>query len=381
MTGLPAPPLADTRSAPLWRVVADSIRAAPPSKRRGLAMSPFPIAVAVVVSWIDIATGTDAQEVQRLLALVLASAGYTLLLVAHVLHYLSQQQSLDCANPRQWPFRAIQSHVPAQIFQALPAMALVSAALSTTAMGLYVPAILQKPAAAIMLPFFIWIAWLGFRAAAHTGQFLYTYAEQQASLAARAQAEASEARLAALQAQMNPHFLFNALNTVAALVRTNPRAAESTVEALADVLRRTLARSSKATGTVADEVEYLKAYLEVEQQRYGSRLGVVWDLAEDALGCELPPLMLQPLVENALRHGIGGRLEGGSLVITAERGDGRLRLSVTDNGAGLPTRIVEGTGLGNTRRRLATLFGEGASLTLEAGPAGTVARLDLPARE
>jgi two-component system LytT family sensor kinase len=132
---------------------------------------------------------------------------------------------------------------------------------------------------------------------------------------------------------------------------------------------------------VAEEIDYLKAYLAVEQQRYGDRLAVDWSVTPEALRCPLPPLVLQPLVENALRHGLGARLEGGRLSISAVRQNGRLELAVSDDGAGLPNRVVEGTGLGNLRRRLTTLYGDAASLSLEPEPAGTTVRLTLPVRE
>jgi len=367
---------------PLWRLVAEAIRAAPPTHRRGLAWSPLPIVVALVTSVPDIIAGTNVLEIARLIGLILASAGYTVLLVAHVLHYISQSQPLVCGSLRarmQWPFASLKSQVPDRIFQALPVMALVSAALSTTAIGLYLPSFFARPITMIMVPLFGYLLLLAFRTAVHTSRFLYSYAEQQAELAARAREEATEAQLSALQAQMNPHFLFNALNTVASLVRINPRTAETTVEHLSDVLRRTLARSSRTTGTVGEEIEYLKAYLAVEQQRFGDRLAVEWAVTPEALPCRLPPLVLQPLVENALRHGLGARLEGGRLRISAARHNGRLELAVSDDGAGLPPRVLEGTGLGNLRRRLSTLYGEAARLSLESSRPGTTVRLELPA--
>lgn len=347
-------------------------------------MSPLPSVVALVVSVGDIAGGTNLLEVSRILGLVLASAAYTILLIAHVLHYVSQDRAFNCSRVSwrmQWPFKRLESEVPDRIFSVLPIMLLVSAGLTCMAIGLYMPSFFVRPITLVMLPMFGGLLWLAFRAAVHTSQFLYQYAERQAELAARAREEATEAQLSALQAQMNPHFLFNALNTVASLVRSNPRTAERTVEHLSDVLRRTLARSSRTSGTVAEEIEYLKAYLAVEQQRFGDRLSVEWSVTPDALRCSLPPLMLQPLVENALRHGLGARLEGGRLTIGVERNNGHLDLTVTDDGAGMPTRVTEGTGLGNLRRRLSTLYGDQARLTLETASPGTTVRLQLPVPE
>ena len=362
---------------PLWRVVADAIRAAPPMQRRGLLWSPLPIVVALVVGIVDIVSGTNRLEIYRLTGLLFATTAYSLLLVAHVLHYLSQHQVAGC-QLREWPFSRLESVVPTRLFMALPVMSVIAAALLGAAIALYVPSLAAKPRALILMPFFLWLLVIAIRTVIHTSRFLYTWAERQAAHAARAESEAADARLAALQAQMNPHFLFNALNTVAALVRTNPGTAERTVEHLADVLRRTLARTSRTSGTLDEELEYLKAYLAVEEQRYGDRLSVSWSIADDTRRLALPPLLLQPLVENALKHGLGARLEGGHLAIAAAREGDSLRLSVTDDGAGLPTRAQEGTGIGNLRRRIATLYGDRAHFRLEQQNGSTVATLDLP---
>jgi two-component system, LytTR family, sensor kinase len=210
-------------------------------------------------------------------------------------------------------------------------------------------------------------------------RFLYAHAREQAAAAERAQAEAADARLAALQAQMNPHFLFNALNTIASLVRTDARAAEATTENLAAILRRTLDRSRSTLSTVEDEADYLRAYLGIEQARFGERLSVEWEIDPAALPVRIPPMTLQPLAENALRHGIGGRLEGGRIRIAARRVDGVLRLEVEDDGAGFVRGAREGTGLGNLRARLATLYGDRASLDVQPLPRGTLATVQLPA--
>jgi hypothetical protein len=346
-------------------------------QRRGLFWSPLPILVALVLGIVDITQGTNQQEVFRLVGLLCATTAYSLLLVAHVLHYLSQRQATGNCR-MQWPFSRLESVVPTELFMALPVMSVAAAVLMSLAIGLYVPSLLVRVKAWILLPFYLWVLVIAIRTVVHTSRFLYTWAERQAAHAAKAEAEAADARLAALQAQMNPHFLFNALNTVAALVRTNPGTAERTVEHLADVLRRTLARTSRTSGTLEEELEYLKAYLAVEQQRYGERLSVSWAIAEETRRLSLPPLLLQPLVENALKHGLGARLEGGRLAIAAARDGDSLRLSVTDDGAGLPTRTHEGTGIGNLRRRLSTLYGDRARFSLEQQNGSTVATLDLP---
>jgi signal transduction histidine kinase len=210
-------------------------------------------------------------------------------------------------------------------------------------------------------------------------RFLYTHAREQAAAAERAQAEAADARLHALQAQMNPHFLFNALNTIASLVRTDARAAEATTENLAAILRRTLDRSRSTVSTVEDEADYLRAYLGIEQERFGDRLRVEWEIDPASLPLRIPPMTLQPLAENALKHGIGGRLEGGRMRIAARRTDDRLQLEVEDDGAGFAVDARDGTGLGNLRARLATLYGDRAALTIHRLPRGARVTLDLPA--
>jgi two-component system LytT family sensor kinase len=219
---------------------------------------------------------------------------------------------------------------------------------------------------------------LAMRSVSGSTRALYRHAEQSAASAARAAAEAGEAQLAALQAQMNPHFLFNALNTVAALVRTDPVAAESTVENLSDVLRLTLRRTEETVRTLGDEIDYLRAYLSIEKQRLGERLRIRWDVPEDLGPAELPPMTLQPLVENALRHGPGSRIEGGELRISAAARGGRLCLEVADDGPGFVRGYREGTGLGNLRRRLSTLYGTQASLRVSTDAAGARVTVALP---
>ena len=207
---------------------------------------------------------------------------------------------------------------------------------------------------------------------------VYRYAQVQAAAAARAEAQTADARLAALQAQMNPHFLFNALNTVAALVRTDPRAAESTIEHLSDVLRRTLERTRLTDGTVGEEIDYVRSYIAIEAERLGPRLTMEWAIDDAARGARLPPLTIQPLVENAITHAIAPRLAGGRIRVSAAGVDGRLRVTVEDDGDGFGARTREGTGLGNLRNRLATLYAGAASLAIDSSPAGSRVVVDLP---
>jgi hypothetical protein len=261
----------------------------------------------------------------------------------------------------------------------LPTLALLSAVMATIGATVLFPLIWREWYLVGGLAPMIMVMIYSAGVTLDSTRFLYFHAREQAAAAQRAQAEAADARLAALQAQMNPHFLFNALNTIASLVRTDARAAEATTENLAAILRRTLDRSRSTVSTVEDEADYLRAYLAIEQERYGERLSVDWEIDPAALPLRIPPMTLQPLAENALKHGIGGRLEGGRIRISARRMDGVLRLEVEDDGAGFVRGAREGTGLGNLRARLATLYGDRASLQIEPLSRGTLATVQLPA--
>jgi sensor histidine kinase YesM len=265
-----------------------------------------------------------------------------------------------------------------EMLLALPTLSLVSAVLATIGAALLFPLVWREWYLAGGLTSMIAVLLYSARLTADSTRFLYRYAREQAEAAQHAQAEAADARLHALQAQMNPHFLFNALNTIASLVRTDVRAAEATTENLAAILRRTLDRSRSTISTVEDEADYLRAYLAIEQERYGDRLSVDWRIDPAALPLRIPPMTLQPLAENSLKHGIGGRLEGGRMRISAVRADGRLRLEVEDDGAGFAADAADGTGLGNLRARLATLYGDRASLTVDRLPRGARVTVELP---
>jgi sensor histidine kinase YesM len=265
-----------------------------------------------------------------------------------------------------------------EMLLALPTLSLLSAVMAAVGATVLFPLIWREWYLLGGLAPMIMVLVYSTRVTADSTRFLYRHAREQAAAAERAQAEASEARLAALQAQMNPHFLFNALNTIASLVRTDARAAEATTENLAAILRRTLDRSRSTVSTVEDEADYLRAYLAIEQERFGDRLAVEWEIDSAALPVRIPPMTLQPLAENALKHGIGGRLEGGRLRIVARRMDGVLRLEVEDDGAGFAPGARDGTGLGNLRARLATLYGDRATLTVARLPRGARVTVQLP---
>ncbi|HEX6368484.1 MAG TPA: histidine kinase [Longimicrobium sp.] len=192
----------------------------------------------------------------------------------------------------------------------------------------------------------------------------------------------ARAELNALRMQLHPHFLFNALNTVNAYVRTDPDTAERMIARLGQLLRHALAGGGGHEVPLEEELQVARAYLEIEQARFEDRLSVRWDVDPSTHAARVPSLILQPLVENAVRHGIAPRAAPGTIEIRAERRNGTLHLSVRDDGVGIAGGAPrEGVGLGNTRARLRQLYGARQSLELAGEPgAGVCVRVTLPFR-
>jgi two-component system LytT family sensor kinase len=233
------------------------------------------------------------------------------------------------------------------------------------------------------LPFGV-VVYLSIAGIAHAIRFFVEAREREVQMA-RLSEQLAGTRLAALQAQLNPHFLFNSLNTIAVLVRDgDTRTATRVVEQLSDVLRSTLAGSQANEVALDDELTLVRQYLAVEQARFSDRLRPVFEIDPAALSAAVPRFALQHLVENAIRHGIARRTDAGRVVVTARRDGPMLELSVEDDGAGPAAGALErkGHGLDNTRERLRTLYGERGSLIVTAvSPHGTLARLRIPYRE
>ena len=214
--------------------------------------------------------------------------------------------------------------------------------------------------------------------------------EQQKNVAMRAERVEqarllSEARLAALKAQIEPHFIFNTLANLKSFIATNPKLAERLADELADFLRSSLNSLRRDSTTVREDVELVRAYLEITRLRMGERLSVIWDIAPDVQDQTIPPLMLLTLVENAVQHGIEPKAGPGTIRIAAEHvhrdGVSRLVITVADDGVGFGAASSGGSGVGlaNLRERLASLHGDAAMLNLRAGAAGGLtAELDLP---
>lgn len=192
--------------------------------------------------------------------------------------------------------------------------------------------------------------------------------------------QVTEAKLSALQAQVEPHFLYNTLASVQALTEVDPARASEMTGHLIQYLRNALPKMRESVSTIGQEVELARAYLNILQMRMGKRLSFEIDVPADMAEMPFPPLMLPSLVENAIKHGLEPQREGGMVRITATREGGRLRLVVADTGRGFSETPGAGVGLANIRERLAALYGESAKLTLEANePHGVVASIDVPA--
>ncbi|MFN0068320.1 MAG: sensor histidine kinase [Limisphaerales bacterium] len=210
----------------------------------------------------------------------------------------------------------------------------------------------------------------------------YRRAQDRELRAAELEKRLAEARLHALQMQLNPHFLFNTLNAVATLMRRDVPAADRVLVRLGDLLRHALDRTDRQEVPLREELAFLDRYLEIEQTRFGPRLQVERDLDPSVLDAPVPNLLLQPLVETAIKHGVEKQAKPGVIRLTARRDDGVLELIVADNGPGLPAGGVPRAriGLANTQERLAQLYGAAGSLGLrgrEGGGTEAVVRVPL----
>ena len=199
----------------------------------------------------------------------------------------------------------------------------------------------------------------------------------------------AEASMAALRAQINPHFLFNALNTIASLIQEKPDQAEKAVEHLAAIFRHVLKTSGSPFVTVEREISLVDNYLSIERLRMGDRLRVKRAVSSETRNLEIPAFMVQTLVENAVQHGLSRRPEGGELVIACSKTNGRLDITVADSGPGIPALFGQGEaegrspffgfGLSNVTDRLERLYGEKGTLAVHSDPVdGTEFRLSLP---
>lgn len=196
------------------------------------------------------------------------------------------------------------------------------------------------------------------------------------------------ARLETLASQINPHFLFNTLNSIASLIRVSPERARTMVTRLARIMRRRL-RAQDHFSPLRDELEFIDDYLAIELERFGDKLRVAKDIDPAAADLRVPSMLLQPLVENSIKHGIAARLEGGTITLRARLSGGRLRIEVEDDGVGMPAtkpatmeNATPGTGIGvnNVRERLDVLYNHDSAMLIESRPGcGTRILIEIPA--
>jgi LytS/YehU family sensor histidine kinase len=190
---------------------------------------------------------------------------------------------------------------------------------------------------------------------------------------------ALQARLASLESRLQPHFLFNTLNAISALIQEDPDRAERMVERLAALLRFSLDASERGLVPLADELKIVTDYLEIERARLGERLSYTLDVDPDAAGGEVPPLAVQTLVENSVKHAIAPRAAGGRIRVTASVAGAHLVLGVWDDGPGVgPDAVRPGHGLDSLRARLAARFGAAGSVTIGRRDGGTLVSVTLP---
>jgi LytS/YehU family sensor histidine kinase len=181
---------------------------------------------------------------------------------------------------------------------------------------------------------------------------------------------------------MQPHFLFNALHSVSSLIHSDPTAANDTLALVSDMLRHAVDTARIQEVPLRDELATLRLYTQIQQVRFGERLKLTWDIDDEVLEAAVPHMLLQPLVENAIKHGLEAHSAAGRIVISAQRDDGTLRLTIRDDGPGRKApspRRGAGLGIANVRSRLAQLYGEQHSFSIgDANGGGTEVTIRLP---
>jgi len=199
----------------------------------------------------------------------------------------------------------------------------------------------------------------------------YRVSQDRALRASQLEARLAQSQLQVLRMQLQPHFLFNTLHTISALMHRDVKRADSMIAALSDLLRMSLRSVGVQETELREEIDFLQRYLEIMSLRFGDRLTVTLDIDSEVLDARVPTLVLQPLVENALRHGFGDGMRAGHVRLTVAPDGDMLRCEVVDNGRGIPPAGPrEGVGISNTRARLRHLYGERFSLELMANPGG-----------
>ena len=217
--------------------------------------------------------------------------------------------------------------------------------------------------------FFRYLTYAFLLATSYSMDYYRSYRERELR-ASRLEATLIETRLESLRNQIHPHFLFNTLNAISSLMHKDVDAADEAISRLAELLRVTLEADGTQEVTLRQEIDLLRQYVEIEKLRLGERLTVVVDVPEEESAAMVPSMVLQPVVENAIRYGVSTRSEPGTVSVTARREGEEMEIRVTDDGPGLPEGYVEGIGIGNTRARLAQLYGAKQTLTVAGGSMG-----------
>jgi len=227
-----------------------------------------------------------------------------------------------------------------------------------------------RPLLARTFPFNL-LVYAGILTVSHALDYYRRYHERTVQ-ALELEKHLTEARLQALLHQLKPHFLFNTLNGIAALMHTDVDAADTMLVRLSELLRISMSRTGAPQTTLREEMHFLERYLEIEKIRFRNRLEVQMDISPDAIEAQVPSLILQPMVENAMRHGIEPNTRSGRIEIRGSRREQDLVLTVADNGSGLPAGGLqrEGIGVANTRARLAELYGERQKFEMANRPEG-----------
>jgi hypothetical protein len=322
------------------------------------------IGISILIISLQIAAGAKYDSARMF-------AGWPLYIGGGILCGHAIRWYLKRANWLTLPMRGIAARLAAGAFLGsvvLGTVTLASIATATGSLQLSVPVL----AGCYFNAFFIMFGWV----ILYAGAGLYRAAERSRVEAMQTRLEAKQAQLAALEQQVNPHFLFNSLNSVRALISEDPRRATEMVTQLADLLRYSLRSDRRETVTLAEELAIVRNYLAIEKTRFEDRLQLEIEVEERSLQERIPPMLLQTLVENAIKHGIAQRTAGGLVRLEARLVDGHLLVDVANGGV---LRGGEGgVGLRNARERLRLLFGDRATLTLaSAGEDRVLARLEL----
>jgi len=286
------------------------------------------------------------------------------------------------ALARRWPlergrlWRSVPVHVLASIVLAILKVA-IDRAMRRSIFGFPVSYFLISN----LVPQLV-IYW-GIVGAAH-GLVYYRRSRERELRASHLEARLAEARLQLLQMQLQPHFLFNTLHAISELVHEDAETADRMIAGLSDLLREALDANAVREVTLARELQLLQRYIDIQTARFGERLTVGVDIEPRALGALVPSLLLQPLVENAIRHGLASRAAPGRIDVRGTTAGDRLIVEVSDDGLGLerPDAVREGVGVGNTRARLQELYGADATFEMRDRPTGGVSVIvTLPRRE